>query len=438
MVSNLTKTRQASVHTLGCRLNQSESQLIREKLAVAGYEMTPFGERADLGIINTCTVTREAEAKCRQAIRQFIRRNPHAFTAVVGCYSQMGARAIAEISGVDLIIGNQDKLSVLDYVELGKNERPVIVRERIDQGDFSIRFVGDQPFNKRANLKIQDGCDFMCTFCIIPFARGRARSREYHNLLAEAQSLAARGVREIVLTGVNIGTYASEGLDIVSLVDRLDVVPGIARIRISSIEPTTIPTDLFERMRSADHALLPYLHIPMQSGSNRILRQMRRKYTVEDFTDFIAQAAEAVPDLCLGTDILAGFPGERGEEFTETCQTFLNNPFAYGHVFPYSEREGTIAAKRAEQVPVPERQRRCAYLRRLGAQKRHDYYERHLGRTLEVLFEDQRDGFWPGYTGNYIRVVCSSSDDLTNRRARVRLDRAGAEFVEGTILEMID
>ncbi len=440
MVSNLTqiRTRRASVHTLGCRLNQSESQLIREKLAGAGYDMAPFGEWADLGIINTCTVTREAEAKCRQAIRQFIRRNPQAFTAVVGCYSQMGARAIAEIPGVDLIIGNQEKLSVLDYVEFGKNERPVIVRERIDRGDFSISFVGDQPFNKRANLKIQDGCDFMCSFCVIPFARGRARSRDCHNLLAEAQSLGARGVREIVLTGVNIGTYSSHGQDIVSLVDRLDAIEGIERIRISSIEPTTIPTALFERMGSSHHALLPYLHIPLQSGCNKVLRQMRRKYTVEEFTEFIAQAAETVPDLCIGTDILVGFPGEGEEEFAETCRTFLNNPLAYCHVFPYSERDGTIAAKRAEQVPVAERRRRCAYLRRLGAQKRYDYYERHVGRTLEVLFEDRRDGLWPGYTGNYIRVVCSSAKDLTNRRARVKLDRAGAEFVEGTILEMID
>ncbi len=438
MVSDLSKSRPASVHTLGCRLNQSESQLIREKLVQAGYCLVPFGERADLGIINTCTVTREAEAKCRQAIRHFIRRNPEAFTAVVGCYSQMGTKAIAEIPGVDLIIGNQEKLSVLDYVEFGKNERPIIVRERIDRTDFSIQFVGDQPFNKRANLKIQDGCDFLCSFCIIPFARGRARSRNVVNLMAEARSLAERGVREIVLTGVNIGTFENEGEDIVSLVDRLDAISGIKRVRISSIEPTTIPTALFQRMGSSEHSLLPYLHIPMQSGSNRTLQLMRRKYTVEEFTGFIRQAVDAVPGLCLGTDILAGFPGEGEKEFEETCQTFINNPFAYCHVFPFSERDGTIAAGKAEQVPVPERQRRCAYLRRLGAQKRYDYYEKHLGKTLEVLFEDPRRGLWPGYTGNYIRVVSQSSENLANRRAMVKLEHVGTEFVEGAIVEMID
>ncbi len=438
MVSDLSKTRRASVHTLGCRLNQSESQLIREKLAADGYAMTPFGERADLGIINTCTVTREAEAKCRQAIRLFIRRNPQAFTAVVGCYSQMGAKAIADIPGVDLIIGNQEKLSVLDYVGFGKNERPVIVRERIDRGDFSIHFVGDQPFNKRANLKIQDGCDFLCSFCIIPFARGRARCRDFDNLMAEARSLADRGVQEIVLTGVNIGTYNNEGRDIVSLVDSLDAIPGLHRLRVSSIEPTTIPTALFQRMRSTSHALLPFLHIPMQSGSNKILGMMRRKYTAEEFAEFVGKAAETVPGLCLGTDILAGYPGESEDDFEQTCQVFLKNPFAYCHVFPFSERPGTIAGSKADQVPVPERNRRCAYLRRLGAQKRYDFSEKHLGQTLEVLFEDSRKGLWPGYTGNYIRVICQSSENLANRRAMVKLEQVQAEFVEGSIVEMLD
>jgi len=438
MVSDLVKQKKATVHTLGCRLNQSESQIIREKLEEAGYRYVPFGDRADLAVINTCTVTREADAKCRQAIRQFIRANPRAFTAVVGCYSQMGAKAIAEIDGVDLIIGNQDKLSVLDYVGHGKNERPLIIRDRIDRDDFSIHFVGDQPFEKRANLKIQDGCDFMCSFCIIPFARGRARSRDYNNLMCEAQSLVDRGVREIILTGVNIGTYNNYDCDILSIVDHFNAIAGLSRIRISSIEPTTIPMPLLERMADPVHALLPYLHIPLQSGSDKILQLMRRKYTVSAFVEFINNAEKKVPGLCIGTDILTGFPGEGEKEFDETCRIFLDNPFAYCHVFTYSEREGTPAVRQSEIVPVPERNRRGAYLRRLSAKRRYNYYESYLGKTVEVLFEDRRQGVWPGYTCNYIRVVSESSQDLTNRLARVRLEKMSADFVEGSLVEVLN
>ena len=436
--------KRASIHTLGCRLNQSESFLLRDQLEARGYRMVPFGEEAELGIVNTCTVTNLADAKCRNVIRSFVRKNPKAFTAVVGCYSQMGHKAIAEIPGVDLIVGNQDKLSVLDYVDLGKNEVPLIVRDRIDKTDFSIHFAGDWPFNKRANLKVQDGCDFMCSFCIIPFARGRARARDFDNLLDEARSLAGRGVREVVLTGVNIGTYVHEGRGILEMVDALNAVPGIDRIRISSIEPTTIPEELFGLMRDPLHALLPFLHIPLQSGVDRILRAMRRKYSVAEYLEFIHRANEAVPDLCLGTDIMVGFPGETGEEFAETCRVFRENPFAYCHVFSFSEREGTPAERMAGAVPVPERARRSAGLRRLSAQRRREYYGNRLGQSLPVLFEDPKPELWTGYTGNYIRVVVPAGDvpdergDLRNRIGRVRLERLSADFVEGRLETMLD
>ncbi len=432
--------KRASVHTLGCRLNQAESTLLRDRLLAEGYRLVPFGEDAELGIINTCTVTNLADAKCRNAIRAFVHRNPHAFTAVVGCYSQLGHAAIAEIPGVDLILGNQEKLSVLDYVGLGKCETPLIVRDRIDRTDFTIRFAGEQPFPKRANLKVQDGCDFMCSFCIIPFARGRARAREFGNLLDEARSLAGRGVREVVLTGVNIGTYEHRSRGILEVIDALDAIPGIDRIRISSIEPTTIPGELFDRMRATDHALLPFLHIPLQSGCDRILREMRRKYSISEYMDFIRLAERSVPDLYIGTDILVGFPGETTEEFEETCRIFREGPFAYCHVFPYSEREGAPAARMAGAVPVRERARRSAFLRGLSAERRRDFYARYLGRTVGVLFEDPKPGVRTGYTGNYIRVVVDAetlppgSGDLTNRVAEVRLERIRADFVEGRLV----
>lgn len=412
--------------------------LIRDRLEAGGWEIVPFGERADLAIINTCTVTDLADAKSRQIIRGFTRRNPQAFTAVVGCYSESGARAIASIPGVDLIVGNQEKLQVLNYVHEGKSDRPIVIRDRLDRSDFSISFVGDAPFNKRANLKVQDGCDFVCSFCIIPFVRGRARSRDLANLLAEARSLVARGARELVLTGINLGTFRSGDSGLVEMIDRLAALRGLSRLRISSIEPTTVPEGLLERMADPNHPLQPFLHLPLQSGSDRVLREMRRRHTVADYLEFARLAVTTVPDLYLATDLMVGFPGETPDEFEQTCRVFCDGPFAFCHVFPYSEREGTLAARRSDQLPVPERDRRSARLRRLAASKRHDYYSTHLGREMEVLFEDPKPGLWPGYTANFIRVCVdaaqSPGEDLANRLARVRLDRVEADFVSGTLL----
>jgi threonylcarbamoyladenosine tRNA methylthiotransferase MtaB len=438
MVSDLEKGdgKRAVVHTLGCRLNQAESQMIKDRLAAAGYEVVPFGSEADLGIINTCTVTREADTKCRKTIRQFINRNPGAYTAVIGCYSQMGAATIAEIPGVDLIVGNQDKFAVLDHVGQGKNDRPLILRDRISRTDFSLTYAGDIPFDKRANLKVQDGCDFMCSFCIIPFARGQARSRDWENLLGEAKAAAARGIKELVLTGVNVGTYDNDGCNIVDLVDALDAIPGLLRVRISSIEPTTVPVDLFDRMADPGHSLLPYLHLPLQSGSDRVLELMRRKYTMADYSGFVAEAMSRVPDLCLGTDIMVGFTGETEADFQETCRQFLELPFAYTHVFPFSEREGTLVMQRKEGwVPMEERSRRCSHLMRLSEKKRYHFMEAHLGMEAKVLLEDPRDGGFPGYTENYIRVrVPDPGHDIRNELVTVRLGKIRADWMEAEVL----
>jgi threonylcarbamoyladenosine tRNA methylthiotransferase MtaB len=442
MVSNLQKKpeKRAVVHTLGCRLNQAESQMIRDRLASMGYGVVPFGEEADLGIINTCTVTREADAKCRKAIRQFVARNPEAYTAVIGCYSQMGAAAIAAIPGVDLIVGNQDKFAVLDHVGLGKNDRPVILRDRISRTDFSLSYVGDIPFDKRANLKVQDGCDFMCSFCIIPFARGQARSRDWANTLAEAKAAAERGIKELVLTGVNIGTYDNGGHDIVDLADALNEIPGLLRIRISSIEPTTVPVALLDRMADVGHSLLPYLHLPLQSGSDNVLGLMRRKYVMREYEAFVKEAFRRVPGLCLGTDIMVGFTGETESDFEETCRQFLELPFAYTHVFPFSEREGTLVMQRQDGwIPIEERNRRCVHLRRLSEKKRYDFMEAHLGRTAHVLLEDPRDEGFPGYTEDYVRVrVPSPGYDIRNRLVKVRLGAVRADWMEAEILEFLE
>jgi threonylcarbamoyladenosine tRNA methylthiotransferase MtaB len=432
--------RRASLHTLGCRLNQAESFLLRDKLAAAGYAIVPFGECADLVVINTCAVTRLAAAKCRQIIRQCAAANPRAYTAVVGCYSQLGAKELASIPGVDLVLGNNDKLNLLDYIGDGaKNTAPLVVRERVRNGDFSIPFADGAPFNKRANIKVQDGCDFGCSFCAIPLARGRARSRDFDNILDEARSLAARGVRELVLTGVNIGLYAGGGNNLADLADALAQVPGIDRLRVGSIEPATVPERLIASMADPAHPLMPSLHLPAQSGCARILRDMRRHYTKEEYAAFAREALARVPGLCLGTDLMVGFPGETDAEFEETCAFFAETPFAYAHVFTYSEREGAPAARRADAVPAPVRQRRGALLRRLSAARHREFLAAHVGRAVRVLFEDPREDHWPGLTENYLRVLLPASRaagrDLTNQMALVRLDAAGADFLEGTLLD---
>lgn len=419
-------SRRASLFTLGCRLNQSETETLRDRLEARGYDVVPWGEPADLAIINSCTVTKLAEAKCRQIIRGFVKANPRAFCAVVGCYSQTGAAALAAIPGVDLIVGNREKFSVLDYIGNGeKLSAPRIVVGKISSADFSVPAVCGAPVTKRVNLKVQDGCDFMCSYCIIPFARGRARSRDFDDLVAEAKNLAARGAREITLTGVNIGTYAHGGNDLLAVVDAVAAVPGIARVRIGSIEPKTIPDGIFDRMCDPAHPLMPFLHVPLQSGCERILRDMHRHYALDEYLNFIRDVEKRVPGVCIGTDIMVGFPGETDEEFAETCRTFRENPFAYAHVFTYSERAGTPAARRTDRVPVPVRQRRSVALRALSSEKHREFMRGFIGRDEEILFENPQGDFFPGYTKNYLRVLVPANEfhgeNPANTLRRVRL-----------------
>lgn len=430
---NAARQKRASVHTLGCRLNQAESAILTEQLYAAGYDVVPFGEPADLGIINTCTVTGEADSKSRQLVRSFIRKNPHAYTAVIGCYAQMGHKALSEIEGIDLVVGNQEKLNVLAYVAQGKNDYPLVVRDRIERDDFTIEVIGNAPTARRANLKIQDGCDFMCSFCIIPFARGRARSREWHNLMEEARQLVERGAKELVLTGVNVGTYDDNGRSILDVIDALDEIPGLARVRISSIEPTTIPEPLLDRMNDPDHVLVPHLHVPLQSGSNTILQAMKRRYTRESYLEFVQRARATVSGICIGTDIMVGMPGESGADFEDTVLLLERAPIDYAHVFTFSERAGTPAARMAGKVSPESKTLRSARVRKTSDLKRRAFYERHLGHEVEVLFEHGESGTWIGHTGNYIRVAVRSHECLENELRMVRLDEICGDIVSGRL-----
>ena len=406
---------------------------MEKSLENQGYSIVPFKDNSDLAIINTCTVTAKADSDCRHIIRNYIRRNPQSFVAVVGCYSQMGYKALAEIEGVDLIMGNQDKLDVINHVKMGKNNKPLVLRDRIVKDDFTIDYVGQSDSKTRANLKIQDGCDFMCSFCIIPMARGRARSRDLNNLLEEAKQLSGQGFKEIILTGVNIGTFNNSDASVLEVCDRLNEIDGIERIRISSIEPTTIPTELFDRMNDSSDKLVPYLHIPLQSGSDKILKLMRRKYERQQYLDFICEANSKVKDLCIGTDVMVGMCGEGEEEFQETCDFLINSPVAYFHVFSYSERPGTASVKMDEKVSPQIIKRRSSVLRNISERKRLQYYEKFLGRELPVLFENSEDNHWSGYTENYIRVSVPSQISLENKICNVKLNDLTADFISGEL-----
>lgn len=388
------------------------------QLRQRGYRLVEFGQPTDLLVVNTCSVTENAEKDCRYAVRSTLRHSPQAFVAVTGCYAQTGMEALRTIPGIDLIVGTQYKMQLPEFLPapqvLHKQPVPEVQHTRqIDREDFLLPGIGESD-STRAPLKIQDGCNFMCSFCLIPFARGRERSRVLRDIIREAHDLVKLGHRELVLTGVNIGRYAYEGLGLLDVIERLEVVEGLDRVRISSIEPTTVTDDLLADMASS-RKLCPYLHIPLQSGDDRILAAMNRHYTAADYVRLIERAVKRIPDLGLGTDLMVGFPGEGEAEFQQTVQVASDLPFTYFHVFSFSRRPGTAAWRTDGTVPAPVVKARSAQLAALSRAKRLVAYQRYVGRTVEVLFEQRGDhGRWTGVTGNFMKVGVLSDHELTN------------------------
>ncbi len=419
---------------MGCRLNQAETAIIANSLAARGYEIVEFGETAEVTVINTCTVTEQADAKCRQAVRQALRVNPAAFVAVVGCYAQHSVSTIAAIPGVDLVIGNEHKLRVGEFLgTLQKQPAAQIIHSpRLPETEFTIETAGLYSFNTRANLKIQDGCNHFCSFCIIPTVRGRARSRQFEDIMREARSLAAAGHRELVLTGVNIGTYKNDGKTLLKIIQALELIDGVDRIRISSIEPTTIGMELVRYMATSPK-LCRYLHIPIQSGDDRILRAMKRKHTITPFAKFIEWTVKQVPEIGLGTDVMVGFPGETDQEFVNTREMLTELPFAYFHVFTYSDRPGTPSYALKPKVPHQVKKERTRNLIELSARKRRAFGAAYLGQTAEVLFETIEGGRWAGYTDNYLRVHVDSETLLENQILPVRLTALSRDGLIGEV-----
>ena len=461
--------KRVSFHTLGCRLNQSETAVLARCFEQRGYVVVPDLTPAEVYVVNTCTVTEHSDAKNRKIIRKLHRQNPEAVIAVVGCYAQIDPEAITNIEGDNQVIGSEKKMQITDYLaQVDSQKTALIVRPKINKTTFtspviqhSSTFSANKqlkqaktierdvvPANStlqfsstttshqstRTSLKIQDGCDFMCAFCIIPFARGRSRYREFSNLQEETRMLVQEGIREIVITGVNVGTYKTGKKTLVDVVDFLNTLPGLSRIRISSIEPTTVPEILFQYMSDPQHKLVPFFHLPLQSGNDTILQKMKRRYSSAEYTDEIWRAFESVPDLCNGTDVMVGFPGESETEFKSTLELLKKLPLAYFHVFPFSARNGTPAFKMKEQVPPTVKQQRGKKLRLLSTNKRRVFHQKFLGQSREVLWESMKpDGTISGYTDNYIRVVLNElyNSDLRNQLLPVRLKELKGQTILG-------
>ncbi len=426
----------ASLHTLGCRLNQAETAIIATDLQKQGYNIVPFGQPSDLTVINTCTVTEQADAKCRQAVRKSIRQNPDTYVAVIGCYAQMDVDTIRSIEGVDLIMGNEHKMKLPEYVGNApqKQGQPTVVHTpKISREEFVIESVGLYDTHTRANLKIQDGCNFVCSYCIIAKARGPARSRAFEDSLREARQLADMGYKEIVLTGVNIGTYRQNGRDFLDLLTALEKINGIERIRISSIEPTTVTKALIDHMADSQK-ICRHLHIPLQSGDNRILESMRRKHTADDFREIIEYAVEKMPQVGIGTDVMVGYPTEGDTEFKETKKLLTDLPVSYFHVFVYSDRKGTASYKIKPKVAHADKKARAAIISEVGQRKKLTFARSFVGQTVSVLFEEQHSGLWEGWTDNYLRVAVNSKENLKNEIRFVQLKEAETEKLLGVLV----
>jgi threonylcarbamoyladenosine tRNA methylthiotransferase MtaB len=414
--------RKVAFHTLGCKLNFAETSTIARTFPEERFERVSPDSHADVYVINTCTVTDAADRKCRQAVRKFIHRNPDAFIAVVGCYAQLRQEEAASIEGVDLVLGTYEKFDVAKYIDtVQKRTAPEIHScESVDTDGFMSSWsAGDRT---RSFLKVQDGCDYHCSYCTVPLARGKSRNPLISEIVTEAEKIVESGIREIVLTGVNVGDFGkSTGETLEQLLERLVKVSGLQRLRLSSIEPNLL-TDRVIDMIASENVLLPHIHMPLQSGNDRILGLMRRRYCREVFYDRVMKIRERIPEAGIGADIIVGFPGETEEDHADTYSFLETLPVTYLHVFAFSPRPGTPASELPGEVSKQDKERRSRQLIRLSESRRMQFMRGASGQVQEVLFEQQgQDGMVDGLTGNYIRVLTPWVKGLPGSVRRVRL-----------------
>ncbi len=411
-------------HTLGCKLNFSETSAIARLMKDKGYNTVDFNTPSDIYVINTCSVTEQADTKCRNIVRKAMKLNPNAYVVVVGCYAQLKPKEIASIKGVDLVLGAAEKFRLPEILtELTKNPCGQVIASDITNADFFVSAYSSDD-RTRSFLKVQDGCDYKCAFCTIPLARGKSRSDTPENILKNVREIANKGVKEIVLTGVNTGDYGKGiegGYDFLSLIKQLDKEEGVSRFRISSIEPNLLTDEIIEFVASSKR-FMPHFHIPLQSGSDKILALMQRRYKRDLYKSRVENIKKEMPFACIGVDVIVGFPSESDDDFLETYNFINDLDISYLHVFTYSERINTKAVELEGVVAVAIRNERNAMLRILSEKKRRFFYEQFLGSERSVLFEkEQKSDIMFGFTDNYIKVSTSFSSNLINTINTVRL-----------------
>lgn len=414
--------KKVAFHTLGCKLNFSETSEIGRQLEESGYERVPFGTPADITVIHTCSVTGSADRKTKQAIHKAIHVSPESYIVAMGCYAQLNPGEIASWKGVDLVLGTNDKFDLVKYL--------TDIRKKDHAEVHSCEIVEDQKFfpahstteRTRAFLKVQDGCDYPCTYCTIPKARGKSRNPEITSLVEQARELADKGLREIVLTGVNIGDFGkSSGENFTNLAKALDEVAGILRFRISSIEPNLITDELITFIAGSKR-FAPHFHIPLQSGSDKILKLMKRRYLTSLFAERVLMIKSLMPDACIGADVIVGFPGETNEDFDDACRFIGGLPLSYLHVFTYSERPGTPAAVMTGKIPNRIRDERSHSLHNLGSRLKQEFHQSQIGMEKTVIFEQERkDGAMTGFTDNYIEVFTETRQEFLHHPGLVSL-----------------
>ncbi len=417
--------KKVAFYTLGCKLNFSETSSIGRLFQNAGFEPVAFTEKADVYVINTCSVTENADKKCRKVVNEALKHSPNAYITIIGCYAQLKPKEISEIEGVDLVLGAAEKFNIIEHIQnLTKEPKARVLNQPIENTNIFVPAfsIGDRT---RTFLKVQDGCDYTCTFCTIPLARGASRSGNVADIVKQAEEIAASGIKEIVLTGVNIGDFGLHNGErketFLQLIQKLDEIEGIHRIRISSIEPNLLSNEVIHFVATSKR-FVPHFHIPLQSGSNKILGLMRRRYRRELYIERVETIKRLMPDCCIGVDVIVGFPGESHEDFLETYQ-FLNElPISYLHVFTYSERENTIASQMEGAVPGSHRSDRSKMLHILSEKKRRVFYDQQLGKQTEVLIEgDNKNGMMHGFTPNYVKVSTPYDPVLVNEIVQAKL-----------------
>jgi threonylcarbamoyladenosine tRNA methylthiotransferase MtaB len=412
--------RSVALHTLGCKLNYSETSAIERLLMNDGFVKKDFTDEADVYVINTCSVTENADKECRQLVRRVQRQSPEAMVVIIGCYAQLKPKEIAEIPGVDLVLGASEKFNITQHLkELTHGDSAKICSCEIEdvEGFHSSFSLNDRT---RTFLKVQDGCDYNCSFCTIPMARGKSRSNSTDNVLSEIKKIKEAGVKEIVFTGINLGDFGKNGSGIktgenfYSLLQEIENFDGVNRYRISSIEPNLLTTEII-RLVANSKKIMPHFHIPLQSGSNKILGMMRRRYKRELYAEKVEMIKKLIPDCCIGVDVITGFPGETEGDFKETVDFLVALDVSYFHVFTYSERANTLALNIEPVVPVNVRHERTKILRSLSYKKMQHFMRMHSGETRKVLFEGKnKNGTMDGYTDNYIKITAPYKDEWTN------------------------